>query len=353
MDFAADVARITRAWNRALAAARVGLALTPAMLVAGAAILLARLLGQGRAEIAWIPAAAVLAALAIGVARARRRPVKAEQIAVMLDLRGGGDGRWLQVWEQRGAPPGPVPRSAPRPDFRRIAAGLVPALLFCGLAVLVPVRPLFAADPLQQDPVSALRLDELKELARRLGETVVLEVEFRAEVEQRLESLAQPGAEGGPAGEALREALDRVEEKLERRAEEAASAWDASQRDLTRTAGEYAAAQREAEAAAESGGGGAADALHSQAEAAARLALQENLARLQSAGALLRLPEGWENLPLATQFEQLGELTAEQLARLAQQGLLDPSQLARWDPAAKPAPPREQCKECRDGDPSG
>jgi hypothetical protein len=353
MSFADDVARITRAWNRALAAARIGLALTPAILVAGAAILVARLFGQGRAETAWIPAVAVLVAVVIGVTRARRRPVKPDQIAVMLDLRGGGDGRWLQVWEQGSAPPGPVPRSEPRPDFRRVAIGLMPALLFCALAVLVPVRPLFAADPLKQDPVSALRLDELKELARRLEEAVILEEEFRAEIAQRLESLAEPGSEGGPEGEALREALDRVEEKLERRAEEAASALDAAQRDLTQTAGEYAAAQREAAAATESATDGAAEALRAQAEAAARLALHENLARMQSAGALMRLPEGWENLPLATQFEQLGELTAEQLARLAQQGLLDPSQLARWDPVAKPTPPREPCKQCREGDPAG
>ncbi len=323
-SFAAEVSRAARGWNRALLAARVGILLGPCLAGAGMLVLLARLLGSGRPAAAGWLGLGVAAALVGGVLQARRRRVQPEQVAVMLDLRAGGTGRWLQAWEGGSPPSEPLPRTLPRPDGRRVFRALAPGGVFAALALAVPMHPLLPRDPLAQDPVSSQRLEELRDLAQRLAATVPLEEEFRTDVEERFRQLEQSEDESA-RGEARREALDRLEDKLSRRAEESAAALD-------QVAREMAAA-----------GASLEQAPTDPAEArVARDSLAKALEQLARLGALGELPAGFEGLSPAEQLRTLEQLSRTGLERLAAEGLLDPSRLAQWSPgavAAGDAPP--------------
>lgn len=320
--FPAAVAAATRRWNAALRVALIGAALGPALAGAGGLILLSRLGGASRgAAAAWL-AAAALAALAFGLARARRRRVQPEQVAVLLDLRAGGSGRWLHAWEGGPAPDEAMPQTAPRPRGSRVLRSLLPALLFAATALAIPVQALRPDGPLAQDPLSAQKLAELQEMSRRLAESVPVEEEFRTEIERRLQQL-EAGRDDGPEGEALREALDRVEDQLNQRAQTAADALEEAMREIGVAAEALAAAQEDVERAARTDQDPAgAQQRAEQAVKRADAALQEALVRLEKAGALGELPPDWAQSALEQRLATLGSECAASLERMGEQGLL-------------------------------
>ncbi len=344
-----QIHRARSQWNRALLTGLAGSGLGVALLLAGCAVLI------GRASGVYLEVPALIAGLAAGLGwagwRFRSRRVQNEQIATLLDLRRGGDGRLLFALET-GSSALPEDGSGhgtqlagltrPRPDLRRVARALLPGAAFFAAALLVPLRL-----PAQQgtDPVSEQRLEELESLATALEEVLQLDEDLHDEVEENLAALTSEDQRARPEGDVLREALDRMESRLEQAAEDAAA-------NLEEIAREAAAA---AQAAASEDPAERAAALEQLAELARELSATagpesqaldpELLARLAEAGLspevlaqLGALPDLSALGQLANQLDPataqqlaaaaagaLSEAALEKLAQMAREGLLGPA----------------------------
>ncbi len=215
-------------WNRALYLSLAGAGCGLGLLLGGCAVLIGRVSGHK-----WdLPA--MLTGICLGLAwamwRYSSRKVDDEQIATLMDLRMGGDGRLLFELES-GVSTGenlPENLTSPRPDLRRIARSLLPGLAFFAATVLLPVRVPAAPGV---DPISERRIDELRQLAEALDGTLELEEELREEIQQNLDALEAQAGQEQPEGEALREALDQLETRLENAAAENAQQLEDNLRD--------------------------------------------------------------------------------------------------------------------------
>ena len=215
-------------WNRALSLSLAGAGCGLGLLLGGCAVLIGRVSGHK-----WdLPA--MLTGICLGLAwamwRYSSRKVDDEQIATLMDLRMGGDGRLLFELES-GVSTGenlPENLTSPRPDLRRIARSLLPGLAFFAATVLLPVRVPAAPGV---DPISERRIDELRQLAEALDGTLELEEELREEIQQNLDALEAQAGQEQPEGEALREALDQLETRLENAAAENAQQLEDNLRD--------------------------------------------------------------------------------------------------------------------------
>lgn len=305
-------------WNRALAWALAGRGLGGGLLAAGLVVLPGRVAGAD----VWLPAAVLGAAAGLIWAgwRWRGRRVQASTVATLLDLRLGGRGDLLHALEsgvelRPGTPLAQLTR--PRPAGRGVARTLVPGALFLWLATLVPLRASASSDLLVE-----ARLTELTDLAAVLEESLVLEEELRQDVAENLDQTRQQSLERELDRAALHEALDGLEQRLQSAADAGAEQLQAIQREVAHHAASVTADPDPALAAR---------------------ALEELGDLAQELGEITELPRGLSVDKLAAlSVEELAALldqaAGDQLARLADRGLLDPRRLASMELRG---PPRE------------
>ena len=304
---------------------------TVALLLAGTAALLLRLLlGLSTAAAAPVLGLVLLAPLTAWLS-ARRRFLSASGAAAWLDVRSGstgllvtgleladGPGAGWEPWRERAAA---ALSEAPRPPglrVERLGAPLLPAAAFAAAGLWLGLP---AHEPGPPPGLFEAAVDRLTEKLETLEETVELEEELAEELRARLEHLAEEADAARP--ETTFEALDALEQRLEAEAFEAFEA---------------AREAREGLAAA------AEEAVRDGGEAAAQERLERTLAELAESGFAGEYPEsiqellGAEGLALpegaqldASQLlelsEELQQLLADRLADLQAAGLLKPGQL--------------------------
>ena len=313
-----SVSNLRKKWNLALFGSLLGTALGGTLMIGGACVVVGKTLGQEFTPLAlWL---SLGSGVLVAWLRFRKRQVDTEQMATLLDLRHGGTGEILHCIET-GKPLLEYSSSvsSPRPTVKRMSAVLLPGVLFFTLASQVPLT---AHHQNAVDPLSAQKLEDLQKFALSLEETVHLEGEVRAEVQERMDLLQSTDARDAATQDILREALDRMESRLDEVAQQTAQNLDAI--------------RRSAEEAATNGAeGNQEDALKQLADLAKQLEnLGINLEDLLTPELLAALqeslsPEMLANLDLNALADLLSQGALDKLKALAQKGLLSGEALAQ------------------------
>jgi len=295
---------------------------TIALLGAGCAALLGRvLLSWGQREALAVAALAGIV-LVTALLRARRLLPRVERASAWLDVSAGATGRIVteselgaSAWSE--AARHDLARSLailPRIPWWRALRSLIPALGFLVAALLVPIPRM----PIGPPPILAqAALAGLEQKLATLEETLDLAPETAEELAARLERVEAAADEGNPAS--AFEAIDRLDERLDLEAERALDAARRATPDLDRAAGDPALA--DAQSALE-------QALSSLGEAGLAKDLPDALQDALLPGSL-RLPPGTRlsSVELARLSSQLKGALGERLERLAGGRLLNPANL--------------------------
>jgi hypothetical protein len=289
-----------------------------------------------------------LVGLLAWIAAARSAPGREGAVA-WLDVSSGGRGtllaeyeladeRWRHASEEALTRVGRFPAAA----TRRLGTQGVPALGFALACLLVPMpEPEPAVSTAYFEGVA----DELREKLDALEEEVRLDEDTAAELEERLENLEAEISEGLP--EAVFEALDQLESRLEQLALGA--------REAIETALDEARAA--AERANEDPDGAASElsaALGKLAEAGldeSKLGeLPEELRELMKNALASEAPSSLDPSQFSELGAELSELLDGKLQKLADAGLLDPSNLKKGQLAKLSEFKEHECDEdCKGG----
>jgi len=326
------VRRLQRHVRRAALLGRIVHTTSLALAIAGAGILLSRLLlDLTRVQAAWA-LLVVVPAVAIAWIVSRRSRVARDDAATWLDVHAGASGTLvtgMEVddprWRDRLTSELDRAEGLPRMRARRMLLAPFPAVAFVALTLWIDVtRPTAAVLPELHDAA----IERVREKLETLEETVDLDEELVEDLRDRLARLDEEADPAHP--ESTFEALDRLEERLAQEAErleEAADRADESMRDA-----DLAAATDDL----------ASDVARSES---LRDAMEETLADLTEAGFSKDLPEALQER-LGTPSLQLGEglsidpdafdvlsdelrkMLQERLAALRAKGLLREARLA-------------------------
>lgn len=331
-------ARVTR-WRRDVFAGafarEAGQAAAVALVVSGAAALVARAQWGLPAHAAWWFALALVPALAVALVRARARVPDRAAAAAAIDLAAGGSGLVLAAFERHdrrwSADAAKRARSAGRPETD-LGAGrwfaCTAAAAFALLAWLVPIGAEARAD-------DGARLagfaERLAERLAALQEEGVLDPARAAAYAERLEGLGDRFGE--LALESAVEALDRLSDDLGREAEDLREVGERRFEALEERLGALAEAAlagaepEQLQAAAEALGAALEDAAALAQGAAGGEELATRARELaQRLGASARAGDLAQGLELSDAMRQALE---ERLARLADRGLLSDARIGR------------------------
>lgn len=294
------------------------------LFVAGSLVLLCRIaFGWERTQAsAWL----ALAALACVTAwlSARRAVPSADRAAAWLDVESGASGLvvteselgetpWSQAARERIA----RAANAERPvRWPRSSWATLVALAFAGGALWFEPERARVGPPAA---VTEAALERVEEQLATLNETLALEPDLAAELEQRLERIEAEAEEGLP--ESTFEALDNFEQRLEQSASEALESAQRANDGLSAAMTEPALDEAQT---------GLEAALEAMRAAGLQQGLSEQLSAQLEAGTLT-LPEGLklDSAELAKLAQGLRGQLDGRLGNLAKAGLLSQKQLER------------------------
>lgn len=331
LDAGREARRFRRRIRLALALRGAAAGALAGLLFAGAAALAARLL-DAACPPEWlgaaVAAAAACAALAGGALGARRTPPP-EVCVAALDAAGEAGGL-LMCAGAPGAEAWPRPEvRAPQVSWRgdaRLAVGLAFAGAFCAAVVALP-RSVFVGPRAERLALASL-VEEQAAKAALLEEQQLLPPQAAAALSNELARLAEAGDASDPAR--VLEALDHISDELQRAAQEKSEALAGQQADAQAA---QALAEMLAQALEQGQGASPANPLGGAGEELASLlssarlppALASNLLALAAAPGGLS-PGAMREL--AERLKGAAALSAEQLARLGELRMIDPSACA-------------------------
>ncbi len=326
-----------------------------ALLLAGVAALLLRFFFGWTTGHSLAALLLIVPAAATAFWYARRRFVSNTTAATWLDLHLGSTGRVVTAFELATDPSmasiaaadlAQVQALRPRLNWGRLVRPLAPAALFAAAAFLVPVRP---SNALAAVPFTMSQLDRVAEKLAALEETVKLDDELRADLEERL-SRAKEQGDDAPLSSTF-EAIDQLTERIEQEAERAQASLENASESLASDAFS-AALQQDVKQAQEI--------VQSTLQEAARNVRTDNLglpAELQWLLPPTLAHEGLEGreFPPGVQLDPeqlaklgkgLGKAFDGKLGELLKSGLIDPAKLRPFTGKLK----RHKCDEsCRKG----
>jgi hypothetical protein len=261
-----------------------------------------------------------------------------QDAATWLDKASGGEGR-LVTGQELGLDPA-VATVLPETRLKRPARWAAAGVIFVGLTLLLPLRPVLAGIEISDPPA----VQELSDQAAVLEEVLALDPEDQEALEEALEELREPKARANP--EAALEAMDALESRMEElaaQAEQAARAAEEAMKEAMEAAqgAEQAAGENQDAAAQQAAQQAKKEALAQAAQAMAEMGTKmpqdslkamelaglpkELLAQLggekMSAGQLQQAMSQLSAAQLAAAQQRMSQGLAEQLAKLAKAGL--------------------------------
>jgi len=309
-----------------------------ALLVLGVAVLLARTAYDVPRDTAALLLLGLLATPLTAWLQTRRTPISKATVAAWLDVRGGGDGAIVTAlerdderWSERVRRALNTQPELPAMALQGSVTRTMPAVCFLILAMWIEMPRGILGPPVEMFEGSIERLEEKLET---LTEIVELESEAEEEFRDRLERLAVEAEEGTP--ESFYEAADSLEEALEETASEIAEEANELEQKLAAVANAEESQFDEAEGS-----------LRESVTELSELGFAEDLTEELSPEMRdsLEFPEGMKlDSELMKQLsEEMREALKEQLEKMQNAGLVDPSKLRKLS--------KEELKKLREAKP--